>query len=103
MATPRDIAGGRHEKGRFRGLGSEVVRVLDRGVWVGLQDLGDDAVGGALRSTDLQKAGVPINVAKELMGHADIQTTANIYTHKDTKTAHTGIAMLDGTLKKKKK
>ncbi len=31
--------------------------------------------------TDLQKKGVPINLAKELMGHADISTTANIYTH----------------------
>ena len=30
--------------------------MLDRGVRVGLQDLGDDAVGVALRSTDLQKA-----------------------------------------------
>lgn len=31
--------------------------------------------------TDLQARGVPINIAKELMGHADISTTANIYTH----------------------
>ena len=51
--------------------------------------------------TDLQKAGVPINVAKELMGHADIQTTANIYTHKDTKTAHKSMALLDGTARVK--
>ena len=47
--------------------------------------------------TDLQRAGVPINVAKELMGHADIQTTANIYTHRDSETLHSGIALLDGT------
>lgn len=47
--------------------------------------------------TDLQKAGVPLNVAKELMGHADIQTTANIYTHRDTDTLHRGISLLDGT------
>lgn len=47
--------------------------------------------------TDLQRAGVPINVAKELMGHADIQTTANIYTHRDSGTLHSGIALLDGT------
>ena len=33
--------------------------------------------------TDLQKKGVPLNVAKVLMGHADIATTANIYTHAD--------------------
>lgn len=32
--------------------------------------------------TDLQAAGVPINVAKELMGHANISVTAQIYTHK---------------------
>jgi len=31
--------------------------------------------------TDLQDAGVPLNIAKYLMGHADISTTANIYTH----------------------
>lgn len=32
--------------------------------------------------TDLQAAGVPINVAKELMGHESIAVTAQIYTHK---------------------
>lgn len=32
--------------------------------------------------TDLQAAGVPINVAKELMGHSSISVTAQIYTHK---------------------
>lgn len=50
--------------------------------------------------TDLQRAGVPINVAKELMGHADIQTTANIYTHRDQDTLHGSIAQLDGTAAK---
>jgi hypothetical protein len=29
----------------------------------------------------LQIKGVPINVAKYLMGHSDISVTANIYTH----------------------
>lgn len=47
--------------------------------------------------TDLQRAGVPLNVAKELMGHSDIQTTANIYTHRDSGTLHACIALLDGT------
>ena len=47
--------------------------------------------------TDLQAAGVPINVAKELMGHSDIEITANIYTHRDAATLHSGIALLDGT------
>lgn len=32
--------------------------------------------------TDLQAAGVPINVARELMGHEDISITSKIYTHK---------------------
>lgn len=44
----------------------------------------DDLVPYCLRHTyctDLQSAGVPINVAKELMGHADISITAKIYTH----------------------
>lgn len=47
--------------------------------------------------TDLQRAGIPINVAKELMGHADIQTTANIYTHRNQITLHSSMARLDGT------
>lgn len=32
--------------------------------------------------TDLEIAGVPLNVAKYLMGHSDVSITANIYTHK---------------------
>ena len=36
--------------------------------------------------TDLQKAGVDIRTAQILMGHADISTTANIYTHQDHET-----------------
>ena len=44
--------------------------------------------------TDLQRAGVPINVAKELMGHANISVTANIYTHRDQKVLHSNMAKL---------
>lgn len=47
--------------------------------------------------TDLEIAGVPLNVAKALMGHSDIKTTANIYTHKDKSTIERGIRMLDGS------
>jgi len=36
--------------------------------------------------TDLQKKGVDIRTAQYLMGHADIQMTANIYTHTDIDT-----------------
>lgn len=45
--------------------------------------------------TDLQRAGVPINVAKELMGHSDISVTANIYTHKDQEILHENMRLLD--------
>lgn len=31
--------------------------------------------------TDMQTAGVPINITKEFMGHKDIKVTARIYTH----------------------
>lgn len=44
----------------------------------------EDLVPYCLRHTyctDLQSAGVPINVARELMGHSDISITAKIYTH----------------------
>lgn len=32
--------------------------------------------------TDLEAAGVPINVARDLMGHSDISITSKIYTHR---------------------
>ena len=36
--------------------------------------------------TDLKKKGVDVRIAKNLMGHADIKTTANIYDHEDDDT-----------------
>lgn len=51
--------------------------------------------------TDMEKAGVPINIAKEIMGHEDINTTANIYTHKDEASIKRGMQILDGTAKEK--
>lgn len=36
--------------------------------------------------TNLEKAGVPINIAKVLMGHSSIQMTSRIYTHFDDQT-----------------
>lgn len=52
--------------------------------------LSDDLVCYCLRHTyctDLQKKGVPVDIAKYLMGHEDIRTTANIYAHADDSTA----------------
>lgn len=48
--------------------------------------LADDFVPYNLRHTfctDLQKQGVDIRTAQYMMGHSDIKTTANIYTHLD--------------------
>ena len=45
--------------------------------------------------TDLQRAGVAINVAKELMGHSSIAVTADIYTHRDQAVLHSNISKLD--------
>lgn len=48
--------------------------------------LADDFVPYLFRHTyctDLKKKGVDVRIAKDLMGHADIKTTANIYDHSD--------------------
>lgn len=45
--------------------------------------------------TDLQRGGVAINVAKELMGHSSIAVTADIYTHRDLSILHQNISRLD--------
>ena len=49
-----------------------------------LSVVADDFVPYCLRHTyctDLQNKGVPINIAKYLMGHSNISVTASIYTH----------------------
>lgn len=58
-----------------------------KGALVPPYPVADDLVPYCLRHTyctDLQAAGVPINVAKELMGHSDISITSKIYTHSST-------------------
>ncbi len=45
--------------------------------------------------TDLQSAGVPINVAKELMGHSDISLTAKIYTHHSDTAFRSAAALMN--------
>lgn len=50
------------------------------------EKLADDFVPYLFRHTyctDLKKKGVDVRIAKDLMGHADITTTANIYDHGD--------------------
>lgn len=100
-------AGGRQNENSLRRLWTGFKRDLD--IYMGAElkrneivksVVSPDLVPYCLRHTfctDLQRAGVPLNVAKELMGHSDIQTTANIYTHKNAATLHAGISLLDGT------
>lgn len=45
--------------------------------------------------TDLETAGVPINVAKSFMGHSDISTTGNVYTHMTDTTMDANAALID--------
>ncbi len=45
--------------------------------------------------TNLEKAGVPINIARVLMGHSSISVTAQIYTHADEKTIEIARKMIN--------
>lgn len=47
--------------------------------------------------TDLQKQGIDIRTAQYLMGHADIQMTANIYTHADNSIIIEAAKLINGT------
>ena len=50
--------------------------------------------------TDLQKAGVPINIAKELMGHSSIEVTARIYTHTGSEEIKQAVEKLQNEVSK---
>lgn len=57
----------------------------------------DDLVPYCLRHTfctDLQDAGVPINVARDLMGHSDISLTARVYTHTTDRALNSAAELL---------
>lgn len=45
--------------------------------------------------TDLQTAGVPLNIAKALMGHDDVTVTANIYTHSSPEALKSAAKKID--------
>lgn len=52
--------------------------------------------------TDLEKAGIPLNIAKTLMGHSDISVTASIYTHTDIDEVITAGDMINAYMSGKK-
>ena len=45
--------------------------------------------------TDLEKMGVPINIARQLMGHSDISITSKIYTHASTESLDIAKALIN--------
>lgn len=45
--------------------------------------------------TNLERQGVPINIARQLMGHADINTTSKIYTHSSDESLEIARALID--------
>lgn len=49
--------------------------------------------------TDLQRAGVPINIAKAIMGHSDISVTANVYTDATVEDAMSARDLMDSAIK----
>ena len=84
-------AGGRHDKASMYNMWRNFKRHLDisMGAVVYRNKITMSVVAGDLEPydirhtycTDLQDAGVPINIAKVLLGHSSIAVTANIYTH----------------------
>ena len=83
--------GRRHTQTSIRRLWENFKRELDISMGakiyrsqIIIHAVADDLVPYCLRHTyctDLQDAGVPINIARALMGHSDIKMTSRIYTH----------------------
>ena len=92
-----NAAGNKHSESSYKRLTDSLRRELNlsmgcrtyRNQLVPPFPLAEDFTPYMLRHTfctDLQKMGVDVRAASKLMGHADIRTTANIYTHQDNET-----------------
>ena len=46
--------------------------------------------------TDLERMGVPINIASRLMGHSNISITSKVYTHASTEAMETARELING-------
>lgn len=53
-------------------------------------------------ATDYELAGIPLNVAKVLLGHEDVSTTGNVYTHFTDATMKDALAKINKKNKKDK-
>ena len=86
----KPLSGKRHDKKSMESMWKNFKRRLDISLGAEVyrnriveSRLAGDLVPYCLRHeycTNLQRMGVPLNIAKYLMGHSDIKTTANIYT-----------------------
>ena len=92
-----NLAGNKHGEQSYRKMVSSLKRALNismgakiyRNELIPPLPLAEDFTPYLLRHTyctDLKKKGVDVRIAKNLMGHADIKTTANIYDHADNET-----------------
>ena len=82
--TPPDQHTGKSEWESFRRALDIEMGAQMKGRTIVVSKLAPDLTAYCLRhtfATDMQAAGIPLNIAKVLMGHSDIKMTANIYTH----------------------
>ena len=89
-------AGRKHDTSSYRRMVSSLERAMNISMGAEIyrnelitHPLADDFVPYLLRHTyctDLKKKGVDVRIAKNLMGHSNITTTANIYDHEDADT-----------------
>jgi integrase len=72
-----------------------------KGEIVGPSCVATDLTAYCLRhtyATDLEAAGVPINVAKRFLGHSNIKTTGNIYTHESESAFENARDLIDASV-----
>jgi len=102
--------GKRHSQDSMQGMWESFKRELDISMGakvyrnkITVSAVATDLVPYCLRHTyctDLETAGVPINVARYLMGHANIAMTSKIYTHTTIKTLKDAAAKINTHHKK---
>ena len=90
------LEGNHHNESSYKRMVASLERAMNISMGAKLyrnalitEPLAPDFVPYLLRHTyctDLKKKGVDLRIAKNLMGHADIRTTANIYDHDDGET-----------------
>lgn len=98
--------GNKYNKNTYKALSKALKREMNismgcqvfRNALIPPLPLADDFIPYLLRHTyctDLQKKGIDVRTAQKLMGHADISTTANIYTHQDDELMEYTAGLLD--------